>query len=389
MQLLILYCIALIIGFLSRRGKSVFRDSLFIVYTISAICGLMLMLVEGGKESIGAGYSYIPLIYLYIIVIIWIVPYRNLGDFHGSRLLDEGDINSIKKISDIVIILFLPFTLLLAYNAISVFQVADISYYRLEGDYYSYFVGGSFFSAGVYLSMLFFVPQILFFLSYRYHYEGIKRVLLLLCSFSFTFMTLCFAGRDGIAYWIMNSIVLYYYFKDSYDYKARRSVKRVFYIVGGFAFVVFLFITFFRFVVSHGNTDSKGIILPLLNYLGQSVHVFSQTLNLTLDQIRNLENTDKLSYTFGTFVKSLITRYGYLGSIIVSVIQVFVVSFFIKVYNKYRRIWDFFIVFLLFQIPYYGVFYYRQGIQSMELVYLFSFVLFIFLNLFYGKNSRI
>lgn len=386
MFLIIVYILLLVIMWRTRKNASIFTRFLYLAYLLSAICGLLLLL-KNTHSFVKDTQSYISLLFLFVIVVIWSDSYRMLSVVPRKNI-DYKSEKDFNQICNFVCAYFLPITLLLLYNAYHILTSVDVSVFRVEKDYYSYFVGGPFFSLSVYSSMLFFVPQFLYFYSYRYNISYIKRIILLVCSFSFTFMTLCFAGRDGIVYWFMNSLVFYYFLRGSYQKRAKKHLKKVFLILGSGIMVIFLAITFLRFVVGGGG-ESSDMLWSIINYAGQQVHIFCQTTAYSSEQLKTLESTDYLTMTFGTFVKELYTRYGYLGTVIISIIQLFVAQYAVKVYNHNHRLWDFFIVYLLFQIPLYGVFYYRQGLQSMEIVYGLAILLFLLLKSFKIKTLQI
>ena len=95
-------------------------------------------------------------------------------------------------------------------------------------------------------------------------------------------------------------------------------------------------------------------------------------MSLSENELGALVSTDYLTYTFGTFVKALYLRYGIWSTIAISIIQMLIINRLVTEYNKTPNLWSFFIIYTLYQIPFYGVFYYRQGIQSMEFVYLIA-----------------
>lgn len=383
---LILYILLLIIMWRIQKKTSLFSRILYLVYLASAVCGLLLCFDDGEAGYAGNTKTYTPLLFLFVIVTLWIEPYKNLKAVAMNENY-KGSNRHFEFVSNMACIYWLPLTALLFYNAYHIMTTVDVSVFRLEKDYYSYFTGGPFFALSVYSSMLSFVPQFLFFLSYRYNCSFIKRAMLLFCSFSFTFMTLCFAGRDGIVYWLMNSLVFFFYFKDSYDAKQKKRVRNIFLIAGSVIVAIFLAITFFRFIIGGGG--DSGFLKPILSYAGQQVHIFCQTTELSPEKLAQLESFDYLTMTFGTFVKGFYTMYGYVGTAILSLILFFVVRYAVQCFNRSRVIWDFFIVYLFFQIPLYGVFYYRQGEQSMELVYVIAIVLFILFKKLKIKTIRI
>lgn len=358
-----------------KKHRSVFSISLIIAYLVSAIAGLVLYLWFPNVNYIEDTRSYWPLLFLMTVVFLWIAPYSRMDNKITSVSLSSKSFNSL---AIIVGVAYLPVTLLLLYNAINVITSVDISVYRVDEEYYSFFVGGLFFSLGAWMAGISYVPHVLFFLSFLYKTKTLTKVLLFIASLSFAAVTLCFAGRDGIVYWIMDSAILYVLFKDSLPEKTKALLKRLFVIVGVFVLLILLFITVYRFILSY--IESESVIEPILSYIGQPIHIFSQSFNLGIEEVRKLDKTSYLTYTFGTFVKSLWSQYGMLGLFLFTVIHYILVNTFVSNYNKRHSLYDFLIVFTLFQIPLYGVFYYRQGLQQLDLTYVVFIVICILIK---------
>lgn len=361
--------------FYKKKHRSVFSISLAIAYLVSAIAGLALFLWFPDTDYIEDTKSYWPLLFLMTVVFIWISPYSRMNNKTASVSLSEKSFNSLANLVGVV---YLPVTLLLIYNSFNIITSVDISVYRVEEEFNSFFVGGPFFSIGAWLAGISYVPHVLFFLSFLYRTKTITKVLLFIASLSFAALTLCFAGRDGIVYWIMDSVILYVLFKESLPENTKAMLKRLFVIVGGFVLLLLLFITIYRFILSY--IESESVIEPILSYIGQPIHIFSQSFALGIEEFKKLDKTSYLTYTFGTFVKSLWSNYGMMGLFLFTLFHYILVKKFVDDYNKRHSLYDFLIIFTLFQIPLYGVFYYRQGLQQLDLTYVVFIVLCVFVN---------
>ena len=380
MGFIILYIIFFAVLFLEYRNKhkSILSLSLLFVYLVSAIAGLALYLFYPQETFIIDTPSYWPLLFLMVVVFLWIAPYTSMVNRIGVISISSKKFNSLASVVGLV---YLPITLLLFYNAYNILTSVDISVFRVDEEYYSYFVGGMFFSLGAWMAGISFVPQVLFFLSFIYETKAVTKVMLLIASLSFAALTLCFAGRDGIVYWIMDSVVLYLLCKDSMSVKARALLKKILYVFGIVILLLLLIITVYRFILSY--IESESLIKPVLDYIGEPIHIFSQSFNMDVEEVRKLDKTSYLTYTFGTFIMSLWTSYGLIGLFIFTFIHYVLVRSFVVKFNRLHNLYDFLIVFTLFQIPMYGVFYYRQGLQQLDLTY----VVFIVLCILY-KNIR-
>ena len=368
MVFIIVYILLLFVLF-RFKYKNTLSSSLDFLYLLSAVSGLILLLFFPNIREVADTKSYWPLIILFPIVYMWIEPYAYVDDDICKVSISNRRFN---KISIVLGLLYFPFTLLLFYNAVNILTTVDVSTYRVEENYYDYFVGGVMFTIGSWLAGVSHVPHILFFLSFHYNSHFIVKFLLFIASLSFVAITLCFAGRDGFVYWIFNSIILYRLIQKSLTLKTQQKLKKLLYIVSAIIISVFLFITVYRFIFSY--LESESLFGPILSYIGQPIHVFSQSFALGLDEVRKLDKTSYLTYTFGTFVNGLWRLYGIIGLLSITIIHYLFVRQYGRVFNKKHCIYDFFIIYTFFQIPLYGVFYYRQSLQQLELTYLLLFI---------------
>lgn len=378
MFFIVIYIIAFIVLCIIHRKRSIFSHFLCVIYLVSAIAGLILKCFCPHVDYVEDTKDYSPLVFLFFVILLWIVPYSKMDNKVSLMSISRKRFNQLAIITGWT---FLPVTILLLYNAFNILTSVDVSVFRVEEDYYSYFIGGKFFSLGAWMAGVSYIPHILFFLSFLYNTKLLTKVLLFIGSLSFAAMTLCFAGRDGIVYWILNSAVLYMICKNSYNDEVKSSLKKVLYISGGIIAMLLLFITVYRFVFSY--IESESVIEPILSYIGQPVHIFSQAFSMGHEAVSKLDKTSYLTYTFGTFVHGIWSKYGLLALFLFTFVHFLLSRTYVIEFNKNHCIYDLFIIYTLYQIPFYGVFYYRQGIQQLDLTY----VVFIVLCVIY-KNIR-
>ena len=388
--MLLIYTFLLFILCRAFRKNRPLSYSLAIFYFVSAVCAILFKLLDPDNIFFFQT-EYSPLIFLIICLTIWFFGFYEFKAFNISH--SQSYQFKFNRICRYVGLLYFPFVLILAYNAFRVLLFANLTVYRIEADWYSFLQGGVFLSAGIYLSVLSFVPHFLLFLSYYYKTPTLTRILLFLASFSFALTTLCFAGRDGVAYWLMNSVVFYFILQKGYTTQFKKKLIRGALILGGVMLLPIIAISAARF--TEGSSSIKDLFLPVLSYIGQPPHIFCQAYRIDPSTIRGLETQTMtqsqfessqfyLTYTFGTFIKKYYWAYGFFGTIGVSVLYALLSRFFVRLYNSSGSIWIFFIIYTIFQIPLYGVFYYRQSLQRMEIIYL----LFAFFCLFQYLTHR-
>lgn len=391
-----IYMLLLLVLFRVWKRKNILVKGLIVTYIISAVSAIALMYLDPNCIFLYQT-KYEPLFYLLIILII---VFDGFSNFEFNVIKINNNKNKILKFADFIGWLYVPVVLLLLFNDVNVLTNVNLSTYRVEGDYYAtgLFKGGLFLSLCIYISELSFVPQFLFF--YLIQFQDVSsnlKIRLFLASFSFAMMTLMFAGRDGIVFWIMNAVIFYFLFNNWYTPRIIKSIKIWGIFLVAMIAIPFLVITAARFVMV-GNDSILSIITPLVDYIGQGPHVFCQAFYVDRADIKGydvnaLTTRDiqsfqlYLGWTFGTFAKSIVWRYGYLGAIIVSLGFNIIVRMVIRMFKRKNDIWSIFILIMLFQIPFWGVFYYRYAINNMEIVYLFFTVICIYISFNYKSKG--
>lgn len=357
-------------------------------YIISAICAVSLFYLAPDNEYMYMT-KYAPLFYLLLVILIVADGFKNFK-FKPERLSCYD--HKIIKTAEWVSWIFVPVILILIFNDINVLRSVDLATYRLEGDWYGtgLLKGGIFLSLCIYISELFFVPQFFFFylLSKKEVSKGLK-LRLFVASFSFVFMTLLFAGRDGIVYWVMNALIFYLLLKNIYTTEIQKILKKGAVVVVSILAVPMLAISAARFFLT-GSLSISEIVTPFVDYGGQAPHVFCQSFYINSEDIsgydiKNMSDFAKqslglyLGWTFGTFVKSLVWSFGPWGGLAVAFVLNILSRITVIMNNHKHDIWSFFLLVMLFQIPFWGVFYYRQAMNNMYLVNLVFAVVCIFM----------
>ena len=357
---------------------------------------ILILKNKNKKENIFSKY----LLFIYLISFIcnlffYINPFKNIKQSDVSTWQDTRYIKFVGTIFNVILV---PAFFYFTYYGLQTLLNADLSIVRQDTDYVAFKV--TFFTpVFTNFATLFFFPLFMYFYSYVNKSLKRQRKYYLISSLSYTALTLCFAGRDGIVYWILNFLVCYLFFKDYIDNKSRRILKRCFIVFAALFGSIFISISFARFIISG---YSENLIEPLISYMGQQLGNFSDAFNFRLSKgtlipglrykLFGLEIPDtkyeilSSPYSeefnvFGYFLKSFIWICGYIGTILLGLLF-YIVSKKMKI-NTNKSIYSFLILLALYQIPLQGVFYYRLGVGGGDL----SYLVFVIMCLFMKKLS--
>ena len=248
------------------------------------------------------------------------------------------------------------------------------------------------------------IPIFLFFIYEILNQHKVLKWLLFTSSFSYILFVLSFFGRDGILFWFLSFLGIMGFFYPFIKNNFKKKVKfylMFFVIIGGSFFMI---ISFSRF--------GEETFSSILGYIGQGfpnfclfykVHIPIDYGNSTFPLFRSLFGlTDKFDFefqsyllelggtkstVFGTFLKSFMSNFGFIGTTILGF--VFFVLFKFTVRKRKFSVAHLFIYLLYFQIFYQGVFYFRQYNRVGNLLIIVSFVLYLifYLKIKYGINN--
>ena len=300
----------------------------------------------------------------------------------------------------LAIIFFLPFA--------GISLTGDIAYNRADILIMSEILGefgivNSFFSL---LSNLFILAQACVFLNLipRNGKRNTKMAyLLLISSFSYVLYVLAYAGRDGVVYWIMSYLFCFLLFRDFVAKDELKRLNRCVALSSAILLIVFAIITMARFSESEVGTG-----LATVNYAGQQIRNFNdhyivdaplQYGKLCFPEVVNLmriigfdvgpkidiEVFDSFfsaqgvqSAVFTTFIGLLMLDFGKLWLLVFLGLLSFITRITL---NKVSRtgVFEFsslVIFILLYQMVYWGVFYFRHYVANFYI--LFMILLFVF-----------
>ena len=236
--------------------------------------------------------------------------------------------------------------------------------------------------------------------------NSLRASLLILSSLSYVIYILAYVGRDGVVYWIMTSVALYFVFR-SYLGRAEKKRIRFFFLIGAIAVLIpFGVISASRFA----NSDLS-LGWSFFEYFGAQIHNFSdyssidrpislgiqnfpmfvsggcQVMGLDCPSWSNVRDVvfdaylkqGKAPWVFGTFVSDFVADFGNIGTLII----LFVFSRFCsslcaggqsgQLYSFARLL----LILFLFLIPYWGVFYFRFSIINGYIIVNLLFIFFI------------
>ena len=379
----------------SYKGTT-FLSVLLFLYGSSFAVSFIMSGLFGFEDFEG---ELLPSLYLLLIFYFWFVPYKGLQiNIINCR---ETDVRLLAKI---FIVILAPAFFYLFYLLIGILQ-SNRSNLEVLRDMLSEEsplpqTNLIFFYSIV--THLYFIPLLLFFYSVIHKWTPIFSILLLLSSLSFPVYCGCQFGRDGLVLWIFNVVLLYFILKNRFSANQRKLISRI-----GFVFLVIMVvligvITIQRFVNNITASNNDFLIRGSLGYFGQQLGNFTDIFDFdaqgretlfpfkdfiikklgynvpTFNELLMKKGLEDEVGVFGFFVRSLVFAYGRIGAIIPSLVFFALVNHLRKMEKRTHSIYYLLLLYMLFQIPLDGVFYYRQGINLGDLAYAFGFVIIYF-----------
>ena len=237
-------------------------------------------------------------------------------------------------------------------------------------------------------------------------HNSLRATFLVLSSFSYVIYILAYVGRDGVVYWLMTAVALYFVFRSHLGPVDKKRIIK-FGIIGAVAVLVpFGVISVYRFADS-----DLSLGWSLFEYFGAQIHNFSDyssidrpitfgvqnfpmfvsggcaVVGLDCSSWANVRDVvfdaylkqGKAPWVFGTFVSDFVGDFGNIGTLII----LFIFSRFSSSvcaggqsghsYSFARLL----LILFLFSIPYWGVFYFRFSIINGYIIVNLLFILFV------------
>ena len=388
--ILLLLCI-----FNAKRYNSLSKF-LYLVYALMFISSYFYNFYA--KQTI----SFLPSIYLFLILLIWItsfnkVQYRPIS--YDSEIVDR----KLKAFGIIVSILLVPsffLNLYKFYNNVTIYGfTGEIRDYLFEGLLDNQYHGKL---DGVLTTFasFYFIPLFLFIYSFtaKVKWNWFLKLCLFLSSLSFPIFCLVNFGRDGIIYYTFNSIIFVLLLKNQFNKKTLRKLKILMSILIGIILLVLIYITIQRFYL--GGESVEYAITGSLGYIGQQLGNFNDCFyfdyqykgtmfpgyrtyidqllgNVSISEADLMKAGGLYDYVnvFRTFVSTILASYGYVGCILFSFLFFLIIRYLNNRYITKNDIFYLLLIIILFQIPLEGVFYYRQGLGRGDISYTIGIII--------------
>ncbi len=236
--------------------------------------------------------------------------------------------------------------------------------------------------------------------------DPIRAIVLLFSSLSYVIYILAYVGRDGIVFWGMNAAMVFLVFRHHLSIGDKGKLYGLFIFLMALLALPFVVITVSRFF----DSDTNGF-LSILEYFGSQISNFSDYFVIERPMTFGLQNfsliygigcdfvgatcptfsdikevvfyeylkQDKAPWLFATFVSDLAADFGYVGALF----MVLVLSFISRKASSYKSegkcltLARLLLILFLFNIPYWGVFYFRLGISNAAIVANLFFIYFV------------
>lgn len=391
---ILLFAFTLLLFIAIKRGY-VMSACLLVLYILSFISTIILDFWMPQNDI-----EFIPSLYLLVILLLWILPFNSIQKYNNNANIPDKR----KKIIIAIRILGIISTLGLAFfifYVLRLFLTFDLTYARDLVSKESILPKGSISLFFISFSTIYHIYIYFFFLSIVEGFSRKDTVLMFLSSLAFPAMVLCYFGRDGVLYWVMNFLIMYLYFSSAIPIHIKNKIKRLSVLIIASFIVLFLIITLSRF-----NNSSEGPLVSLVSYAGQQTQNFSQifytkgqgsslfpTFNTQLQKIGLIPTVNKEVFEFKEqillsdkynvftfFVGSFILKTGVFTTLILSLFSFFIILQNRINYNRNTNTTDFLIIYSFFQIPMCGVFYYRQGASYMDLGFIYILLIYLFIK---------
>lgn len=356
------------------KKKELLVAILFFLYSMTFLMSMVLEHYE--KQNV----EILPSLYLCIVLLLWFLPFRKISPDWVSGIRYSKKFLYILAIFLVVAHLaaisesIARFSLFLSLDS---FERAK-SIVSSEGFYEGTETGG----IGSYLTLfrpLYIINLTLFFIFLKEHWSKLLCILLILTSFSYLLHDITAFGRDAMVFWPLNFGILFLLFYPGLSKRQRRHIKVGLIVLLSVVCCGFLFISFTRFgdemtefIISYGGQqlgnfcDAWSIdITPYSIIPKTSETVARNLLGIKLQRgnaemlLTSLCKSEEYN-VFGYFVKEFIWSIGRSGTLFLSY---FFYVFAVVIRTglcKYKDVWSFLILILLFQVPLHGMFYYRQ-----------------------------
>lgn len=381
----------------SMKGAAL-SQALWALYALLGLSGSVILLADGIPTVFPPNYA--STLYLTSCVLLCVWAFRNVRVLDVAVLaLREEVVRTVENFLIAIQILSIAFFLPFAIEALR----GDPNAYRLalaEGmEVFASF--GILNTIAGHASHLFVVSLVLAFMrlgpTVLIGRNVLRAAMLASASLSWVVYVLAYAGRDGVVYWGLTAAAVYFLFRCRVAARDKAFIARVAPLIVAALILPMASITVARFFSGNG-----GGYWSLFEYFGAQIQNFSdyssmerpttgglRTLPLVYRQVCYFFDQDcgtwaeiegevfneyllqgKEPWLFGTFVSDLVGDFGYGGAFLLICAFAAVTN---RVCSYARRgleltLSRLLVIVLLFQVPFWGVFYFRFSIVNGYLV---------------------
>jgi len=373
-------------SFLYSKKNHYLTRTLYILYSITFFLSVILYFIGGGSTT-----KILPTLYLLVCLFLWISP------FFSSEFPIYFSDRKAKRFSLFWGTLSSVFTVYFAIYAFQGVRSNPLEYARQLLNEESVLPLNMVTYVGLMVQSIYYVNIIFFFIGVLKKYSKPVMLLLFIGSLCNVFYVLCYFGRDGILFWVLNYLIIYVMVRNKIDLKTRRKIITTILIVGLPVIVIFAVITIVRFGVN-GSSSKDGALYSLIDYGGQQLSNFTDSFRYdmrkgslfpkVLDGLGKVGikiETKEIYYgntsglyqevgVFGYFIKSFTLIIGKARTLLLSICISPIIFFLSRKKNIGYKIMSY----TLFQIPLYGIFYYRQAVSYMDYSYVLSVLIAVY-----------
>lgn len=385
----------LILLTINKKKKGFLCPSSFLILIyLSAAVFCVLHIIINNETRIYLDKYWAAAIVFLIIITGYLFPFIRINETKWERLI-LPPMSFLNIFSTALIILSFYAIFFYISDVVRIFTSGDLAAMRevMNGNQGEYTNSG-FWNTVASVSASFYNIALLLFFIYCAIDDGnrMRKVLLLISSFSYTIQCLTYVGRDGVVFWFF-SVALYYLLLHQYiPGRIINHLKKRFFII-----VVILLTPFMAITVSRFGDSESGTGGGMISYMGQSIYhwcmyygmehpihnpgagwpLFYEITGKTQPAGYGMwEGEGTFSWSFGTFIRSFDDSLGMTGVIL---IMFFMWIVFFSVFRNHKAISfrQLFIYILFFDIISQGVFYFkyytRGGNLTIVLMFLFYF----------------
>ena len=375
------------------------------LYVLGAACSIVTLKTDDYSEPFSDKYWY-PMLMFDLVLLLFLFPFRLFNESR-TKIIRLPDMNFLKIMSTIIIVLSFFAIIYYSSSALHVMSLSDYNAARnamVAGDE-SYIQAGLLNTIATVSSSFYIFSLLLFFIYSAIGGNKLRRKLLFLSSFSEPIHILSFVGRDGIVFWIITFVFLFFFF---YPYISKNESKKI--IRMQIYAIAFLMIPFFLISTSRFAESVLGTGGSIVSYIGQgfvngpllfgiknlpltegsSFPLFFEITGIRPpESLGFMEIGDWKSWTFATFVGGFYRNFGMVGLYIVCSVMFFL---FMIVMGKYKTVLtlDRIVLYILyFVIIGEGVFYFKQYTRGGNLFIIICLLFSLYLSLYKGSKSPI